>query len=311
MRRIFIIILCSIWAVEAYPFWIWSPKNQKWKNPEYAPLATPALQSERAISKFDQKRYKAALKEFKKVLIHFPDAEEAADSQYYLGRCWEELKQPYRAYEEYQKVIDSYPNSKRIQEIIERQYTIGEYFLNKEPKKWLGISLFELAEHPSMGIFKKVVENAPYSEYAPCAQYKLGILYAKLGRFQEAKDAFQALLDNYPDSEWAEAGKYQLAMASAKASYGIDYDDVHRKEALSGFSDFLKRHPDTQLTQEAETQFQELREKEAKKNYTIAQFYEKQKKIESAIVYYEVVITTYPHTRYAQPAKERLEKLKK
>lgn len=309
MRKFILIFICLTWALSAHPFWIWSPKNKKWKNPQYSPLATPSLQMEKAQEKLENGRHKSALKEFKKILVHFPDSMEAADAQYYIGVCWENLRNPFRAFEEYQKVIDTYPNSKRIQDIVSRQYDIGEYFLNREPKKWLGLSLSALSEHPSLEIFRKVVKNAPYSEYAPRAQYKLGLLYLKLRRYEEAKDALQTLLDNYPDSEWAEAGRYQLAMAGAKASSGVEYDNANRKEALKNFSDFLEKHPDTELSKEAEKHFSGLREEEAKKQYDIARFYEKQNKISSAVVYYKDLVKKYPDTEHAQKAEEKLKEL--
>jgi len=310
MRKFIIIFICLVWSLDAYSFWIWSPKNKKWKNPELSALATPGQQSEKALEKLENKRYKSALKEFRKLLTQFPDSMEAAEAQYYVGVCWEKIGNPFRAFEEYQKVIDVYPNSKRIQDIVASQYAIGEYFLNREPKKWLGLSLSSLSEHPSLEIFKKVVDNAPYSEYAPRAQYKLGLLYSNLRRYEEAKDAFQTLLDNYPDSEWAEAGKYQLALAGAKASSGVDYDNANRKEALKHFSDFLEKHPDTELSSEAEKHFSGLREEEAKKQYEIGLFYEKQNKISSASVYYQDLLDKYPGTEYAGKAEQRLKELR-
>lgn len=310
MKKIVLVTVLGLFAINAYPFWIWSPKTKKWENPQYSPLPTPKLQFKKAIEEFKAKKYKSALKEFQKIVLHYPDAREAAEAQYYLGRCWEELKNPYQAFLAYQKVIDSYPNSKRTQEIIEREYNIGEYFLNREPKKWLGISLYDLVEHPSIEIFTKIVESAPYSPYASRAQYKLGILLAKLGRYEEAKKEFEKLLDNYPDSEWAEAAKFQLAMVSAKVSYGAEYDGTYRKEAMRGLKEFLEKHPQAKLSQEAERQLKILKEEEAKKNFDIARFYEKQKKIKSAVLYYRIVVENFSDTTYAEKAKEALERLK-
>ncbi|MBN2483604.1 MAG: outer membrane protein assembly factor BamD [Candidatus Omnitrophica bacterium] len=315
MKKIGFIVFSLFFVAFSIPtaqaFWIWSPKTQEWKNPELSPLATPKLQLQKAKKELGSEDYKSAIKEFRKVLIHYPDAQEAAEAQYYIGRCWEGLDNPYQAFLEYQKVIDTYPNSQRIQEIAERMYHLGEYFFDREPSKWFGLSMYDFIEHPAIEIFKKIIEDAPYSDFAPSAQYKLGIIYAKLERFNEAKDTFQELLDNYPESEWAEAAKYQLALTSAQSSSGVDYDDAARKDALAQFQDFLKTHPETQLAAGAESQFNELRTEEAKKHFSTAQFYEKQKKIESAIIYYEIVANKFADTEYAQRARERLEKIKK
>jgi len=231
VKKLIISIIFLSVSINAYSFWIWSPKTQKWKNPKYSALAVPYLQYKEALKFFEEEKYKDAYREFKKLLIHYPDSEEAAEGQYYLGRCLEKMDKPYEAFLAYQKVIDSYPNSQRINEVVEREYNIGEYFLNREDKKVLGISKYDFVDHPAIEIFKRIVDKVPYSEYAARAQYKMGMVLMELARYDEARDAFQKVIDDYSDSEWAEPAKYQLALATAKAFPGADYDSTYLKEA--------------------------------------------------------------------------------
>lgn len=294
---------------DGYGFWIWSPKTKKWKESRLSLAVTPKQQLDKGVNKFQAKDYVEARKEFEKILKHYPDAFEASEAQYFIGRCLHEQGKPYQAFLEYQKVVDTYPNSSRIQEVIEQEYNIGEFFLTREPKKWMGISFYDLVEHPSLEIFAKVVENAPYSEYAPRAQYKLGVLYSSLGRYSEANEAFQKLIDNYPQSEWAEAGKYQLAASGVKASAGVAYDDSFRKEAMERFEDFVENHPEAELSEKASEHLTNLREEEAGKNYDIAVFYEKNGKLESALIYYKFVIDSFYDTSYSKQAKEGLNRV--
>ncbi len=310
LRKISILLVLVIIPCQAYSFWIWSPKTQKWKNPKYAPLATPFLQYKEAERLFNDKKYKEAYVEFRKLVINYADSREAADAQYFIGRCLEEMGQPYQAFLQYQKVIESYPNSQRINEIIEREYNIGEYFLNREPKKWLGVSVYDFVDHPSIEIFKKIVDKVPYSPYAAKAQYKMGILLLKLGRYDEARDAFQKVCDNYPDSEWAAPAKYQLAIATFKASGGADYDSTAIEEATKKLDEFVKSHPDAEISPQATAQLKELRNREAKKNLEIGQFYEKQQKYKAAEVYYNIVLDRYADTDYLDKAQSALEKIK-
>lgn len=306
MRKLSIFIILCLIAQKGYCFWVWSPKTQEWKNPQYSPLATPALQYEEAVKDFETGDYKEAYKGFKKVIVNYPDAKEAAEAQYYIGRCLESMEQPYKAYLEYQKVIDIYPNSKRINEIVKRQYDIGEFFLNREPKKWLGISLYDFVEHPTIVIFQTLVDKVPYSEYASQAQYKIGILKLQLGRYDEARDAFQKVIDNYPDSELAAPARYQLAIATSKASYGVDYDSTSIEEASSRLDEFVKKHPEADISAKAKEQLQQLRTKEAKKTFDIAAFYERQKKYKSAVIYYQKIMDEYYESDYAKEAKARI-----
>ncbi len=302
-------MILLLFSFDAYSFWIWSPKTQEWKNPKYSALATPYLQYKQALKYFEEDKFKESYEEFKKLLVNYPDAKEAAEAQYYLARCLEKFDKPYGAFLEYQKLIDSYPNSQRINEVVEREYNIGEYFLNRERKEWLGLSLYDFVEHPSIEIFRGIVNKVPYSEYAPRAQYKLGMILLQLGRYEESREAFQKVIDNYSDGEWAAPAKYQLALATSQAFPGADYDSSYLQEATSRLDEFIKDHPEAKISSEAESQLKVLRNKEAKKVFDTGQFYENQDQYKSGIIYYKKVVRNYPDSDYYDLAVERIEEL--
>jgi len=306
-----IIFFCFLFSFNVYPFWIWSPKTQEWKNPKYSALVTPYLQYRKALKYFEEKNYFLAYKEFKKLIIHYPDSEDAAESQFFIGRCLEELRKPYQAFLEYDKLITSYPNSKRINEALERIYKIGEHFLNRKPKKWMGVSLYDFVEHPAIEIFRKIIEKAPYSSYAPKSLYSLGVLLFQLQRYEEAKGTFQKLIDDYPNSQWVNPAKYYLAIVTAKGSFGYEYDSSSIKEATQKLEEFLEKNPQVKISTQANEYLRELKSREAKKNFEIASFYEKQKKIKAAIFYYQSVLRNYPESEFAQKAKKKIKELKK
>jgi len=269
------------------------------------------LQLKAALNYFDAEDYKRALTEFKKLLAYYPDAREAAEAQFYKARCYEGLNHHYQAFKEYQRLIARYPNSMRIQEATERQYKIGEWFLTWKGKRLLGVPLNVFSDHPAIEIFTKIVEVVPYSEYAPKSLYKLGTLFVNLSRYDEAKEAFQRLIDNYPKSEWAEAAKYQLALSSSKSSLAAEYDQSATQEARVRFEEFLRKHPDAKISQEASKELSALKERQAKNNFDTAVFYEKQKRFQSALIYYQIVVDNYPESEVAELAKEKIESLKK
>ena len=306
-----VIIITLLGNFEVYPFWIWSPHTKRWKNPQISPLSASKSQMELAFSFWKEKNFKRAFKEFKKIISYYPTSKEAPIAQYYLGRCLEELNKPYQAFEEYQKLIESYPNSNHLQEAISRQYSIGEYFMNKKEKKWLGIPQYDLVEHPSISIFEKIVESSPYCKFAPSAQYKLGILFLRLKRYKEAKQAFKKLIDSYPTSEWIEEAKYELAVCQAEVSLKEDYDQTATEEAIRKLEEFLQEYPDKEISPEVRKLLNKLKEKKAKSEFLIAQFYEKQKKYKSAIFYYTSIIKNFAGTEYSKKAKNRLKQLKK
>ena len=300
-----LIIIFALSINSAYPFWIWTPKTGKWTNPKTAVRPTPKEQFDFAKSLYDIKNYEETKREFKKLLKSYPKALEAAESQYYLGLIEEALGNLYEAYLVYQKVIDKYPFSERIQEVIEREYKIAEAFMTGEKRKTLGVTL--PVENPAIEIFNKVIENSTYGPLAPKAQYKLGLVLKSLMRYYEAEEAFNKVISNYPDSEWVEAAKFQIASCRQAVSRGPDYDQGATKEAKQKFEEFVKEHPDAVLSRDAEKNIDQLKEQEAQSNYNIGRFYEKQKEYGAAKVYYNDAIKNYPNSAWAAKSLERLQ----
>jgi outer membrane protein assembly factor BamD len=305
LSSIILVLLLGLSLKPAYPYWIWSPRTGKWVNPKNVTKSTPKEQFEVAKSFYDGKQYEEAQREFKKLIRTFPKALEAAESQYYLGLIEEAQGNLYEAYLDYQKLIDKYPFSERIQEAIDREYKIAEAFMAGEKRKALGVAL--PVEHPAIEIFNKVIENSSYGPLAPKAQYKLGLVLKSQMRYFEAEDAFNKVISSYPDSEWVEASKFQIAACKAAVSRGSDYDQGATQEAKEKFEEFLLEHPDAVLSRDAEKKISQLKEKEAEASFNTARFYEKQKAFEAARLYYRDTARDYPDTPWAARAVERLQ----
>jgi outer membrane protein assembly factor BamD len=305
----FLVVSLGLCLQTASAYWVWTPKTKKWVNPKTLPKPTPKEQFDYAKTFYDLKKYGDAKREFNKLLKAYPKSFEASESQYYLGLTEEARGNLYEAFLAYQTVIDKYPFSEKIQEIIEREYKIGEEFTSGEKRKALGVTL--PVENPAIEIFTKVIENSTYGPIAPKAQYKLGLVLKGLMRYYEAEEAFNKVISNYPDSEWAEAAKFQIASCRAALSRGPDYDQAAAKEAEEQFTEFIREHPEAALSQEAEKNIEQLREKEAEASFNTARFYEKQKAYAAAKIYYEDLVDNYPDSAWAAKALERLEVMEK
>ncbi len=308
MKRMIMFISVIAWGLSAspaYSYWLWTPKTGKWVNPKTAVKTSPKEQFDLGKRFYDIKDYENAKRELKKLLKAYPKSAEAAESQYYLGLIEEGQDNLYEAYKSYQKVIDKYPFSERIQEIIEREYKLGESFMTGQKRKGpMGVAL--PVENPAIEIFTKVLENSTYGPMASKAQYKLALVLKGLGRYYEAEDAFNKVITNYPDSEWVEAAKFQIASCRQSVSSGPAYDQGATKEAKEKFEAFVSEHPEAVLSREAESHIDQLKEKEAESDYTAAFFYEKQKDYKAAKVYYDDLVSSYPESVWAAKALERL-----
>lgn len=290
----------------SFAFWIWTPKDKKWTNPKWSAKHSPEAQYKFAKEIFDFGDYKAAYAEFKKLINHFPESYEAADSQFYMGACLEQMGKLYNAYLAYQKVIDKYPFSEKMNDVLERQLKIADTIAEEEMKV-LGLVIPQY--YHAITIYRQIIENYPYGKLASISQYKIGLVLKSAKSFDEAKAEFEKVISNYPDSEWAEAAKFQVAQTASIASLDPDYDQELTQEAKDRYEEFVVRHPESDLSQEAQEEIRQLTEKGAEKDYDVGQFYEKQEAYSSAAIYYEDVIKKYPRSAWAQKSLERIQVL--
>lgn len=304
---IFILILGIFLPKISYAYWIWTPKTGKFVNPKYSVRNNPKDQFLVAMDLYQGKDYDGAINEFQKLIKHFPGCFEAAEAQYYIGLSYEYRGNSYDAYLAYQKVIDKYPFSGRVNEVIEKEYRIAERFMEGETRKIGKIPL--PVENPSVEILRKVVENAPYGKLAAKAQYKLGLVLKNLGYYLDAQDEFEKVISNYPNSEWVEPAKFQIAASLERVSPKVGYDQEYSKEAREKFEEFVKKHPDAELTQKAQEHIGSLKNKEAKNNFDIAQFYFRNKIYNAAKVYYQIIVDNYPDTDLAEKSRNQLKEI--
>ena len=312
LRLILIIITVSVFAQGAvcHAYWVWTPETKRWVNPKYAPKDTPKEQLLYAMDFFESTEYKKALAEFKKIIKYYRRSEAASEAQYYTGRCYEALGNPYHGFESYQKVIDDYPFTNRTEEIVTRQFDIGNRLFEGEKTKYVGVS-FKAFPEQIVEVYKKVVSNAPYGKNAPNAQFKIGELYKRMGFYVDAREAFEKIVADYPDSDIITEAKFQVALCASIASGGSAYDQTLAEQAMREFEEFAKENPDSQLVKEALKEKGELTEKRAIAHMNTAKFYERAGKHESALLYYNKVVDGYPDSSVAASALEKAEVIEK
>ena len=265
MRRpilILIFIIACLIAQPLFAYWVWTPESGKWENPKYAAKDTPEEQIEYALAFYREKNFKACLREFKKLIKYYPLSKEAPTAQYYIGRIMQDLDKPYEAFKAYQKVIDLYPYTELVDEVIEREFKIGELFFTGRKLKVLG-PIEVPAEDKAIEIFKIVADNAPYGRYAELALFKAGLSYKKIIDYDSAIMMFKEVIDKYPNSDLIDKARYELAECSKLLSLESDYDQTPTISAREEFEDFIEKHPDSEMSKEAKEIVDKLKYREA------------------------------------------------
>lgn len=295
-------------APNAFAGWVWSPQTG-WIGPTGAVKDTPDEQLVFAQSFFDRGDYDRARKEFQKLLRAYKDSREAAEAQYYMGRSYEQVEDAYRAFKEYRKTIQVYPSTKRFDEILEREYRLGNDFLAGKKRKFMGTAALLPARDKAVEIFQAIVDDGPFSEYGQLAQYKLGLAQAAIGDYEAAVSAFEQVISKFPDSPLVDDARFQIAQASLKGTFDAKYDQSPTDLAIRELESFLKEYPASDLASEARKKLDALKERRAQHDYQVGQFYERRHHKASSTLYYESIANQFPQTTWGPKAASRLQVL--
>jgi outer membrane protein assembly factor BamD len=260
---------------------------------------------------FDQKRYKMALKAAQRV-IRVWLSDYSPQAQYLIGRSYEELNQHEYAFNAYQTLLDKYPKSNYTDDVQRRQFVIAVRFLHGEWFKLFGYIPFFPSMDKTSEMFDKIVRYGPFGEWGPPSQMNIGAAREKQKDYPLAVKAYETAADRYSDRPKVAADAlYKAAQAYTKQARKADYDQSVAGQAISAFTDFIALYPDDSRVAEAQKIITSLKMEQARGNFRIAQFYEKERRWDGALVYYNAVLTPSAGSPLADQARARIAVLKR
>jgi outer membrane protein assembly factor BamD len=163
----------------------------------------------------------------------------------------------------------------------------------------------------------------------------------------EAQYKYRDFINRYPTSDQADYAMLRIGMCSFKQMERPDRDQQKTREAVEKLNDMLRAHPNSPLKAEAEARRQDALDRLARHEHLVARYYMKRGSHNSAVqrlnflidtytnyndragafydlgnalthlgrdgearLYFERVLTEFPKSDYAEPAKRRLGDLK-
>lgn len=173
---------------------------------------------ERGNAFFRENDYTRALKSFQKVVSSYDDTPSAPNALFWIGKVYEATNKPKEAVEQFELLMKEHPNAEIIQKA---HFALGNIYYRAE--KWdeavrnyrqvtdnknadpalLPFAINNLIEtYETAGIFdaaltltRRYLELYPNSEDAFDKRIKIGILYQRLGYYDQSVLHLQALLD--------------------------------------------------------------------------------------------------------------------
>jgi outer membrane assembly lipoprotein YfiO len=161
-------------------------------------------------------------------------------------------------------------------------------------------------------MFEKIVRFGPYGEYGPPSQMDIGAAREKEKDYPLAVKAYETAADRYTDKPQVAADAlFKAAQAYTKQARKADYDQSVAGQAISAFNDFMALYPEDPRVADAQKVISSLRAEQARGNFKIAQYYEKEKRWDGALVYYNEVLLRSAGSPLAAQARERIDSLKR
>lgn len=302
MRRIqkIAVILFLFTALHGFAYWEWTPKTGRWVNPKYAVQESAKEQFELAEKYRKDGVIKKAIAEHEKLLKHYADTEYAPQSCFALGEIYQSLGDVKEAFNYYQKIVDGYPSSPLVVEAVKRQSAIAEATLQKSSIKYIG------KQEERAKMMATVVESNPYGEDTPEKAMQLGQFYVEIKEFVKAKEIFEGIAAKYTNPAVIEEAKYNLIRAEFLETPDVSKDTKQYAEVSKKIDSFLKLYPESVYKQDVISIRDRLSEREAKKYFEIAVFYERTGKKDAAKYYYKILAQDYPETEYGKTAAGKI-----
>jgi len=268
---------------------------------------------------FEKKDYSLALRAARMVVSKWPTSDYAPEAQYYVGRCYEAKGNGEKAFKEYQKLMEKYPKYPNHEEVTRRQFEIANLYLAGKWFRVFGLVPLYRSMDKTAEMYAKVIKNGPFTDIAPQAQMKIGAAHEnKKGLFKKAPDysqavkAYETAADRYFDRKEASADAlFKAGTAYLKQAQSAEYDQHAATQAIATFSDFITLHANDPRVPEAKKNIELLKAEQARGSFQIAKFYEKRKRYEGALVYYNEVLALDPNSKYAGESRAQIDILKK
>lgn len=260
----------------------------------------------------NNKDHRLALKAARRTVKVWPLSDYAPQAQYFVGRAYEARSLDEKAFKAYQQVIEKYPKIDNYQEILQRQFEIATRFLGGQRFRLWGVIPFFPSMDKTAEMYTKIIKNGPYSPVAPEAQMNIGAAREKQSNYPLAVKAYERAADRYNDrQEVASEAVFKAGLAYNKQARSAEYDQSIAGQAIGTFTDFMALYPKDNRIPEAQNLIKALKVEQARGSFKTAKFYEKNKKWDGALIYYNEVLLKDPESQQAAAARERIDSLKK
>jgi len=176
---------------------------------------------------------------------------------------------------------------------------------------WTAVEYFKYAKEKyddedyfdAVNEFTVVSLRYPGSSVADSAQFYLGMCHFHMDEFIISAAEFNKLIEEMPKSPLVAEALLMMGESYYQISPRAELDQEYSIKAIKEFQLFLEDFPTHAKKEDVERKIYELREKQAEKQWRNAEIYRKMRKLKASIIYYDIVLSNFYDTEYADDSQ--------
>jgi tetratricopeptide (TPR) repeat protein len=245
----------------------------------------------------------------RKLLQNWIKANGEGDERYYeavflLGETWYESRDYYRAYEQYELVIDN-TGGELFHTALYRERDVALAFLSGE--KRIVWRVFRLpATDEAIDVLDRIWERVPGTPLGEEALRTKADYRFNKGEMDLAQDEYANLARHFPSGKYTQFAMMRSAVAAEAAFPGIKFDDRPLVEADERYRQVQASYPTYAERENVGQRLEGIRQQRAAKDLDIGKWYERTRQKPAAEYYYRLVLNDWGDTLAATEARQRL-----
>ncbi len=259
--------------------------------------------------------YDDARKAFKQWLKMYPNSAYRPEALFYAAETEisaEDAKRKsgdlIKAYEWLEEMLQASQGTDLADRAIRKELIIAEMLLFKDRKAKKFKGMFWLSgKDEALDMLNRVADfwapNSPIAEQA--LRIKADYHFVN-GEYEEAEENYARLMREYPRGRYHKVSMLRSGQSALARFPGVDFDEADLLESENYFRDFQREYPREAAEYQVPQTLDRITESLAEKEYTVAKFYERTRKIDAAAYYYRSVVRSFPRTTWAAQAEGRL-----
>lgn len=165
------------------------------------------------------------------------------------------------------------------------------------------VKMYEDEDYVEAAKLLEVVMKNPSSICADSALYYLAEIDFEEGDFIYSAFHYNRLRRQYPSSSFVKKSLYKSALCNYELSLPYDRDQEYTRKAITSFQEYQMLYSEQDsLYKEASKKIDELRNKLARREYSVGDLYLTMDNPTAAIIYFDSVIDLYSDTDFYEDA---------